>query len=246
MTNARQFLLTVPGDALSYNAGTSVDTEALGGNTVAGFAGATWRPSRNLSIKVATRFQDYEGWLLHQEGFEFTTFDAEQWTHEIDFEYFPAAKQHFQVALQWVGIRATESGFFSLSPGSTDLVPVDKPPGPPDDISLSQLNFQVRYRWQIAPLSDLFVVYTKADSRQAGLAPFATFSGIPGTNRWATSSSSSCATDWDRGDRVPSFRALFPYTVCLTGTVAGGTQWPVDSPKTERYRSRSTQPSRMR
>ena len=37
---------------------------------------------------------------------------------------------------------------------------------------MSSLNFQIRYRWQIAPLSDLFIVYTKADSNNTDLLPF--------------------------------------------------------------------------
>jgi hypothetical protein len=57
---------------------------------------------------------------------------------------------------------------------STDLVQVPKPAGPSDDFSISQLNFQLRYRWQIAPLSDLFIVYTKADQRFVGLTDFNT------------------------------------------------------------------------
>ncbi|MGH8221826.1 MAG: hypothetical protein ACREQZ_02520 [Woeseiaceae bacterium] len=61
-----------------------------------------------------------------------------------------------------------------LPDDDTDLVPVDKPPGPTDDFSISQLTFQVRYRWQIAPLSDVFIVYTKADSRRTGLMDFET------------------------------------------------------------------------
>ena len=30
---------------------------------------------------------------------------------------------------------------------------------PVDDFSLSQLGFQIRYRYELAPLSDLYVVY---------------------------------------------------------------------------------------
>jgi hypothetical protein len=51
-------------------------------------------------------------------------------------------------------------------------VPVGKPPGESYDFSVSELNFQLRYRWQIAPLSDLFVVYTRGDSRETGLRTF--------------------------------------------------------------------------
>ena len=39
-------------------------------------------------------------------------------------------------------------------------------------LEISQLNLQVRYRWQIAPLSDLFVVYQRGDRRRVGLTDF--------------------------------------------------------------------------
>jgi len=32
------------------------------------------------------------------------------------------------------------------------------------DFSISRLTFQARYRWEIAPLSDLFVVYTRGSN----------------------------------------------------------------------------------
>jgi hypothetical protein len=112
--------------------------------------------------------------LLHQEDQNFTTFLAKQWQPELSVEIFPTAMQQFRVSLQWIGIRAEESEFYSLPTDDTDLVQVPKPPGPTDDFSISQLNFQVRYRWQIAPLSDLFIVYTKADQRFTGLNDFAT------------------------------------------------------------------------
>lgn len=88
------------------------------------------------------------------------------------FDYFPSATQQFRLILQWVGLRALEDEFFRLEDGSTKLMPGPKPPGETDDFSISELNFQVRYRWQIAPLSDLFVVYTKADSRETTLNSF--------------------------------------------------------------------------
>ena len=33
----------------------------------------------------------------------------------------------------------------------------------PEDFSLSRLTAQLRYRWEIGPLSDLFVVYTRGN-----------------------------------------------------------------------------------
>jgi len=34
------------------------------------------------------------------------------------------------------------------------------------------MNFQMRYRWEIAPLSDLFIVYTRNANRREGVYDF--------------------------------------------------------------------------
>jgi hypothetical protein len=147
--------------------------EALGGQTFEYGAGLSWRPRHNINLNAEVEYQDRDGWLLHQEDGNFTTFSARQWQPSISFDYFASARQQFRVVLQWVGLRATEDEFYTLEPGNTTLVPGSKPAGPSDNFSLSELKFQVRYRWQIAPLSDLFVVYTKGDSRRTeGLQSF--------------------------------------------------------------------------
>jgi hypothetical protein len=78
--------------------------------------------------------------------------------------------------LQWVGIEAEEDEYYNLPTNAItknrDLIKVARPTGPSDSFGLSQLNFQLRYRWQIAPLSDLFVVYTKGDNRRTALLSF--------------------------------------------------------------------------
>ena len=60
-----------------------------------------------------------------------------------------------------VGIKAFEDRFYEVPDNPGNLVRVDKPDVETDSFSVSSLNFQARYRWEIAPLSDLFVVYTK-------------------------------------------------------------------------------------
>jgi len=38
---------------------------------------------------------------------------------------------------------------------------VPNPDAEADDFVISRFTFQARYRWEIAPLSDLFIVYTR-------------------------------------------------------------------------------------
>ena len=72
------------------------------------------------------------------------------------------AKQHLRFAVQWVAIRAKENLRYELSvPGSPLTVVTDSGDDANLNFAISRLNVQLRYRWEIAPLSDLFVVYTQ-------------------------------------------------------------------------------------
>lgn len=175
-TNYNVGYTTNTAKAVSYNFSMGSAGEFAGGKNYSYGAGITWRPRENLNFSTSVDYDDRNGWLLHQEAQNFTAFDADQWRTELNMDYFLTAKQQFRMALQWVGIQAEEDEFYYLPADAVtknrDLIPVTKPAGPTDDFSISQLNFQLRYRWQIAPLSDLFVVYTKGDSRRTVLNQF--------------------------------------------------------------------------
>ena len=67
------------------------------------------------------------------------------------------------MSLQWVGVRADERGFFEVPVGDGDLV--SAPPTLPDhDFTVNILTTQLRYRWEIAPLTDLYLVYNLGNS----------------------------------------------------------------------------------
>ena len=154
---------------ISVGVGAGFNDEDLGGNTYSGNVSLSWRPSDRFSLSVRVRYQNRDGWLLHQEGENFTTFKAEQWIPKFSVDYFLSAKQQFRVSLQWVGIKAKEDEFFLIPTVPGDLIATVKPAGPPDSFSLSQISLQARYRWEIAPLSDIFVVYTRLADQGAAL-----------------------------------------------------------------------------
>ncbi|MFK7913874.1 MAG: DUF5916 domain-containing protein [Pseudomonadales bacterium] len=147
--------------ALSVFAVAEYEGEQQGGHYTFFETGFTWRPISNFNLKLSAAYRDRDGWLLHQEDRNFTTFQAEERRIELKSDYFLTARQQLRVALQWVGIRAEEDEFYQVPLRTGSLQQVARPAGPSDDFAISRLNFQVRYRWQIAPLSDLFVVYTR-------------------------------------------------------------------------------------
>ena len=93
-----------------------------------------------------------------------TAFGADDFQPRLAMDVFLSAKQQLRLCLQWAAIRAHEQRFYLTPVGGGTLVQVDKPDGPTDDFALSRLTAQLRYRWEIAPLSDLFIVYTRGSN----------------------------------------------------------------------------------
>jgi len=135
--------------------------DGVDGQKLEGKVGLAWRPIDRLNFEVSTFYRNRDGWLLHQEDVNMTAFDAEEWQPELAMDFFLTARQELKMKLQWVGIKAFEDRFYQIPETPGDLIEVEKPDEESDDFTISALNFQVRYRWQIAPLSDVFVVYTR-------------------------------------------------------------------------------------
>jgi len=145
---------------LSVRVGLGHGGEEEGGDRMKGNIGFNWRPIDQINIGAFVQYQDRNGWLLWQEGTNFTTFDSNEWRPRINLDFFITAKQQIRLAAQWVGIRAQEQAFYQVQKNYDNLEKVRKPNVEPDDFGLSRLNLQLRYRWEIAPLSELSVVYT--------------------------------------------------------------------------------------
>lgn len=125
----------------------------------------SWQPNDRFSTELELEYRDRKSWLVHQGGDRFATYEADGWFPEWNMNYFINAKQQFRLAMQWTGIKAHEDEYYRVD--QTDvrhLIPTAKHAVTRGDFTISQLNFQARYRWEIAPLSDLFVVYTRGSN----------------------------------------------------------------------------------
>ena len=156
----------------SYGFDVDLSEENLGGRTETGGLRMTWRPSDRFALRTRAKYRNRDGWLLHQEDRNFTSFQAEQWSSRISADYFISAKQQLRFSLQWVGVKAQEDKFYLIDPKPGDLIPTAKPAGNTDSFSLSQMSMQMRYRWEIAPLSDIFLVYTRLVDDSTALKSF--------------------------------------------------------------------------
>lgn len=134
--------------------------EKLGGAEVTTTLGIRWRPLDNLAVAAKLRYVDRQGWLLWREGIDFATFDSQEWRPELGVEFYPSAKHQFKLSSQWIGIRASQSQNYQLVADGEFLQAVSEDVARSDDFAISDLSLQLRYRWEMAPLSDFFLVYT--------------------------------------------------------------------------------------
>lgn len=150
---------------LSTKYGISYSGEDIGGHSLKYEFNFTWRPSDRFSIASFITYEDKEGWLIHDEDRDFTTFNTSLWRPRIETDFFFSARQQFRITVQWAGIKAFEDKRWRVPDGDGELVEEQRGLAEdPRDFSISRLTFQARYRWEIAPLSDLFVVYTRGSN----------------------------------------------------------------------------------
>ena len=146
--------------------------EDLGGERIRGKLGMIWRPRDQINVSAFAEYRKRTGWLLWQEDRNLTTFDSYEWRPRINLDYFLTAKQQLRFSAQWVGIKASERDFYLVPERVTRPQQVDKPDAIDDDFAIANVNLQLRYRWEIAPLSELSVVYTLNGAQTASQGSF--------------------------------------------------------------------------
>jgi hypothetical protein len=147
----------------SYSLNLAAQQENLGGWTYLVGGGVTWRPLSSLTLDLDLKYRDRDGWMVYQGGRNFGRFKAEEIQPCLKLNWFPAAGHQIGMTLQWVGVKAQGDGFFAVPDGDGRLVPT-APTRPNYDFTASLLTLQARYRWEIAPLTDLYVVYNRGNT----------------------------------------------------------------------------------
>ena len=156
---------TNPADKLAFNFDLNLDQDELGPARTGASARFTWRPNDRFSSDLRLDYTDREALLVHKGSGSYTSFESHQWAPQLEMNYFLNAWQQLRFTLQWTALKAFEDRFWQVDSQNLDfLQPVAKPDEDSDNFTISRLTFQARYRWEIAPLSDLFVVYTRGSN----------------------------------------------------------------------------------
>jgi hypothetical protein len=138
------------------------EVEILGSDRVGmhriGYA-ATFEPtyfvSDAFSLFSGVTYQFNPDWLVWQHDNLLGSFDSHQILLDAGINWNIGNRQELRVKLQALGLDARLLGAYRVN-GDMRAVPVDDPVA---DFSVRNLGFQIRYRYELAPLSDLYVVY---------------------------------------------------------------------------------------
>jgi hypothetical protein len=107
----------------------------------------------NLYVGVYTsRTPD---WLVWQRDNLVGSFDGRESHFDAGFNWNIGSRQELRLRLQAIAIDARQRQAWRVDPTGTALASADDI----DDFSVRNLGFQIRYRFEVAPLSYLYVVY---------------------------------------------------------------------------------------
>ncbi len=114
--------------------------------------------SETLTLGGELSYKNLQEWLIWDFDTEqLAGFKTERLNADIRFDWYPSSRQEVRLKFQWVGIDAEQVESYQLnSNGSLQLSS-----SAASNFSISDTALQVRYRYQLAPLSDIFLVYSR-------------------------------------------------------------------------------------
>ena len=156
-------LATDAAKTLSYSMSAGGLQEHLGDWTYNLSAGVTFRPGDLVSVDLDIRYKRRNGWLVYQGDRNFGSYSAINWQPSLNVNWFMSPGHQLKFSLQWVGVQAKAEDFLAVPAGDGELVSA-VPTRASHNFTVSIVTAQIRYRWEIAPLTDLYLVYNRGNT----------------------------------------------------------------------------------
>ena len=118
----------------------------------------------NYVLTVGLWFTKADDWMIWQEGNKLNSFKRNELTTNIDFNATIDDKQELTLRFQWVALNAKATNNYTVDTQG-DLVIVEEKA---NDFSVSDTAIQLRYRYEIAPLSNVYIVYSRGGRTTLG------------------------------------------------------------------------------
>jgi hypothetical protein len=153
----------------AWYANLEIFPNAVNGHSLYGGVQPRLHLGEKFNVDLGLYFWRQPDWLLWQEGIEFGSFRTQRAEVFSNLNWFIDERQELRIKLQAIAIDATARQARRLLPGG-HLVDSD---ATLEDFQLRNLGFQVRYRYSLGRLSDVFAVYGRGgfviDDEQRGL-----------------------------------------------------------------------------
>ena len=120
-------------------------------------ASIKFMPLDNLSFNMSYNHSEEKNWLNWLDDNLLATYERKQRTSVFELEWFKNNQHELRIKAQLVAFTGRNPTPY-LGNEKGKLVPIDISISP---ITISELAFQVRYRYEIMPLSYLYLVYSK-------------------------------------------------------------------------------------
>lgn len=108
-----------------------------------------------LTFDGSLAWFDSDDWVIWERDRLFGRYRREQIESTLSINWFPAPRHEFRAKLQWLGLLADAREGREIGPGGV-LVPST---ATVSDFSVNNFGLQLRYRYEYAPQSDIYVVY---------------------------------------------------------------------------------------
>ena len=114
--------------------------------------------TETLTLGGRAAFKKYREWLLWDSDLsQLAGYETDRYTGDVRLDWYPSSRQEVRLKFQWIGIDAGVINSYQLD-NSGDLTISNTTSS---SFSLSDTAFQIRYRYKLAPLSDIFFVYSR-------------------------------------------------------------------------------------
>lgn len=115
----------------------------------------SWFPTDKLTFRFDTLAYALNDWLLWDSGNLFGSYDADRLDLDLSVDWIPDPRHELRIKWQWIGIDADLRQAYRTDTAGR-LYPVADPVAP---FTVSNLGLQIRYRYEFAPQSELYLVY---------------------------------------------------------------------------------------
>jgi Domain of unknown function (DUF5916) len=116
-----------------------------------------WYPTEKLTMLLDLLPYYFDDWLLWEGDNLFGSYRGKRLDFALRADWIPAPRHELRVKWQWIGIDAeARAAYRTDADGRLLGAPQRLPP-----FTVNNLGLQVRYRYEIGPLSELFLVYAR-------------------------------------------------------------------------------------